>query len=92
MATRNKPCTEATANVKSGLPAAYYQLHALLQTVRELQCCEDDLCALLAQIQRSGKVGAGVRRELLKTLHSMPVMGLHAELDACLEALEEAAA
>ena len=92
MARRKKPCSEATATVRRGLPAAYYQLHALLQTVRALQCCEDDLCTLLAEIQRSGKVGAGVRRDMLKTLHSMPVMNLHAELDACLDALEEAAA
>jgi hypothetical protein len=57
-----------------------------------MQGCEDDLCALLADIRRSGKVGAGVRRELLKVLHSMPVMNLHAEMDACFAALEEAAA
>lgn len=92
MTTRKKPCSETTATAQPGLPAAYYQVHALLETVRALACCEDDLCMLLAEIQRSGRVGAGVRRELLKTLHSMPVMNLHAELDACLDALEEAAA
>jgi len=92
MANRKKPCTKATATARPGLPAAYYQLHALLQTVRALQCSEDDLCTLLAQIQRSGKLGAGVRRELLKTLDGMPVMSLQAEMDACLDALEEAAA
>lgn len=92
MATRKKPCTEATATVRPGLPAAYYQLHSLLETVRSMQCYEDDLCTLLAHIQRSGKVGAGVRRDLLKTLERMPVMRLQAEMDACLDALEEAAA
>ena len=92
MATRKKPCTEMTAPAQRGLPPAYYQLHALLETVRSLQCCEDDLCTLLAQIQRSGKVGVTLRRDLLNVLHSMPVMRLHAELDGCLEAVEEAAA
>ena len=92
MATRKKPCTEATEKAQRGLPAAYYRLHALLHTVRAIQCCEDDLCTLLTQIQRSGKVGAGVRREMLKTLESMPVMNLSAELDACFDALEDVAA
>lgn len=92
MATRKKPCTEATSTPKGGLPHAYYRLHALLETVRAMQCYEDDLCTLLAEIQRSSKVGAGVRRDLLKTLHSMPAMSLQAEMDACLDALEEAAA
>jgi hypothetical protein len=78
--------------VQPGLPTAYYQVHALLETVRAMQCCEDDLCVLLTEIQRTGKVGAGVRRELVKVLHSMPVMNLHAEMDACFDALEEAAA
>lgn len=92
MATGKKPCREVSATAKPGLPAAYYQLHALLETVRAMQCYEDDLCTLLAEIQRSGKVGAGVRRDLLKVLQSMPVMRLQAEMDSCLDALEEAAA
>jgi hypothetical protein len=92
MANRKKPCNEANLNAQSGLPQAYYQLHALLETVRAMQCYEDDLCTLLAEIRRSGKVGAAVRRDLLKTLNSMPMMSLHAEMDACLDALEEAAA
>ena len=92
MATRKKPCTEAIATAQRGLPPAYYELHALLETIRALQCYEDDLCTLVGEIRRSGKMGAGVRRELLKTLHSMPAMSLHAELNACFAALEEAAA
>ena len=92
MATRKKPCTEATATARRGLPPAYYQLHALLETLRALQCCEDDLCTLLAGIQRSGRLNASLRRDLLHALHNMRVMSLHAELDACLAALEEAAA
>lgn len=92
MATRKKPCIEPTVTAKSGLPRAYYSVHALLETVRAMQRCEDDLCTLLAEIQRTGKVGAAVRRDLLKTLHSIPAMNFDAEMDACFEALEEAAA
>ena len=92
MATPKKLCSETSDTAQPGLPTTYYQVHALLETVRALACCEDDLCGLLAEIRRSGKVGAGVRRELLKVLHSMPVMSLHAEMDACMDTLEEAAA
>lgn len=92
MATRKKPCKEVDVSARSGLPQAYYQLHALLETVRAMQCYEDDLCTLVNEIRRTGKVNAGVRRDLLKTLHSIPAMRLQAELDACFEALEEAAA
>jgi hypothetical protein len=67
-------------------------VHALLETVRAMQCYEDDLCSLMTQIQRSGKVTAGVRRELMNVLHSIPAMRLQAEMDACFDALEEAAA
>lgn len=92
MATRKEPCNEVNAAAQRGLPEAYYQLHALLETVRAMQCYEDDLCTLAADIRRSGKMGAGVRRDLLKTLHSMPVMRLQAEMEACFDALEDAAA
>ena len=92
MAIRKKPCNETSAATQRGLPAPYYQLHALLETVRAMQCYEDDLCSLVAEIRRSGKMGSAVRRDLLKTLHSMPVMRLQAEMEACFDALEEAAA
>ena len=92
MATRKKPCNQANVSTRSGLPQAYYRLHALLETVRAMQCCEDDLCTLVAEIRRSGKVGPGMRRDLLKTLQGIPAMSLQAEMDACFEALEEAAA
>ncbi|HTV09453.1 MAG TPA: hypothetical protein VMD97_10455 [Candidatus Aquilonibacter sp.] len=92
MANRKKPCAEDTAITPKGLPPAYYTVHALLETIRMLQCQEDDLCTLLAEIQRSGKVGAGVRRELLKVLHNVTALSLHAEMTACFAALEERAA
>jgi hypothetical protein len=92
MAKPKKPCAEATATPRRGVPPVYYNLHALLETIRAMQCYEDDLCTLLAEIQRSGKVGAGMRRELISTLQSIPAMRLEAEMGACFDALEEAAA
>jgi hypothetical protein len=96
MAKAKKPCAEATATPRPGLPAAYYNLHAnlhaLLETVRAMQCYEDDVCTLLTQIQRTGRVTAGVRRELINTLQSIPALRLQAEMDACFDAIEEAAA
>jgi hypothetical protein len=92
MAKAKKPCAEATATPRRGLPAAYYNLHALLETVRAMQCYEDDLCTLLTQIQRTGRVTAGVRRELINTLQSIPALRMQTEMDACFDAIEEAAA
>ena len=92
MAKPKKPCAEPAATPRAGLPPAYYNLHALLETLRAMQCYEDDLCTLLTQIQRTGRVGAGVRRELINTLERVPALRLQAEMDACFDALEEAAA
>ncbi len=92
MAKPRKPCTEARATARRGLPRAYYQLHAVLKTVRSMRCYEDDLCTLLTQIERGGKVGSGVRREAANLLHSIPAMRLQTEMDGCFDALEEAAA
>jgi hypothetical protein len=91
MATRKKPCTEATS-IQRGLPPAYYQAYALLQTLRALASHEDELCALLADIHRSGRLGARARRELTELLHTLPAMSLHAEIEALFSALEEQAA
>jgi hypothetical protein len=92
MVMKKKPCTESSGTVQRNLPAAYYELHAVIDTLRALQCNEDELCTLLAEIRRIGKVGAGVRRDVIELLHSIPAMRLQAEMDACFEALEQAAA
>ena len=92
MAKAKSPCAQATATPRTGLPPAYYNLLALLETVRAMQCYEDDLCTILAEIQRTGRVGSGVRRELINTLQSIPALRLQAEMETCFEALEEAAA
>jgi hypothetical protein len=92
MATRKKPCVEATATARPGLPPVYYRLHALLESIRSLQSHEDELCTTLAEIQRSGRTGVRLQREIEVLLHGLPAMRLHAEMDACFAALEEAAA
>ena len=92
MATKKKPCKEATATPQRGLPPAYYHLHSLLQTVRSLQCHEDDLCALLHNIQRSGRIGANLRRDITELLNNLPAASLEAEIQAAYSAVEEAAA
>jgi hypothetical protein len=50
------------------------------------------LCTTLAEIQRSGRTGVRLQREIEVLLHGLPAMRLHAEMDACFAALEEAAA
>jgi hypothetical protein len=91
MAMRKKPCTEATPAPR-GLPPAYYQAYALLQTLRALESHEDELCALLAEIHRNRKLGVRARRQLTELLHTLPAMSLHAEIEALFSTLEEQAA
>ena len=59
MATRKKPCTEATVTARRGLPPAYYQLHALLETLRALRTVQlEDVGRRVGARagQRSGRV------------------------------------
>ncbi len=89
MPTTAKPCQEpATATPRPGLPPAYHHLYALLHTLRHLASHQDDICSLLAEIQRTGKLSAPVRRELTTLLHDLPTRSLDAELHAVLSALE----
>lgn len=84
-----KPCQEpASAPARPGLPPAYHHLYALLHTLRHLAAQQDDICTLLAEIQRTGKLTAPTRRELTTLLHDLPTRSLDAELDATLSALE----
>lgn len=92
MATK-KPCNEATtATVQRGLPPAYYHLHALLETIRALECHEDELCALIHHIQRSGKLTAALRRDITNLLNNLPAGSLQVEIQAAYSAVDEAAA
>ena len=89
MAKRAKPCQSATSAPDQ--PAAFYQLHALLGTVRQLARHEDDLCALLADIERRGRLTASTERELSTLLGNLPVDSLLQELAALWRTLERAA-
>lgn len=91
MTTRKKPCNEATATAREGLPPVYYRVYALLQTIRALASHEDELCSLLAEIQRTGRIGPRSQRALSELLHSLPAMSLHAEIEQAFSALDAAA-
>ena len=83
-----KPCQEpSTATPRPGLPLAYQHLYALLHTLRALASREDHICTLLADIQRTGKLNASLRRELTNLLHDLPTASLDSEIRAVFSAL-----
>ena len=89
MPTAAKPCQEpASAAPRPGLPIAYQHLYALLHTLRSLAAHQDQVCTLLADIQRTGKLNATARRELNALLHELPTASLNAEVEAVFSALE----
>ena len=89
MATTTRHCTQDTSPARPGLPAVYYQLHTLLHTLRSFEQHEEELCGLLSEIQRSGKVPARLRKELSAALDALPVHALQADFDATWQALED---
>ena len=89
--SKSKPCTEATAAAKPGMPPVYYRLHSLLHTLRAVECQQDTLCSLLAEIQRTGKLNAAMRRELEAILHDVPAALLNSEVQSVWSELERAA-
>ncbi len=89
MPTASKPCQEpATATPRTGLPPAYHHLYALLHTLRTLGAQQDHICTLLADIQRTGKLNAPIRRELTELLHDLPTATLDTEVQAVFAAIE----
>ena len=90
MANRAKPCHSATPGPNQ--PTAFYQLHSLLGTLRQLARHEDELCSLLGELERRGKLGAATGRELERLLHDLPLETLRQEVDALWQTLEERAA
>ena len=85
-----KPCQEPlTAASPSGLPPAYHHLYSLLHTLRSLDSRQDEICTLLADIRRTGRLSAASRRELTALLHELPLAALTSEADAVLSALEQ---
>lgn len=89
MANRAKPCQSATPAPHQ--PVAFYQLHALLGTLRQLARHEDDLCALLADVEQRGRLTASAEGELSALLGNLPVDSLLQELAALWRTLERAA-
>ncbi len=84
-----KPCQEtAAAAARPGLPPAYHQLYALLHTLRSLASQQDHICTLLAEIQRTGKLNATLRRELTELLHGLPTASLDSEVQAVFSAIQ----
>ncbi len=86
-----KLCTDETNGAaRPGMPQVYYPLHSLLHTLRAFETHQDQICTLLADIQRSGKVNASLRKELSTLLNQLPSATLDAELHAVWSALEAA--
>ena len=90
MAAASKPCSSESEAARPGLPEVYYPLHSLLHTLRTLEQHQDQICTLLTDIQRSGKAGAAVRRELTTLLEKLPTATLDAEVHQIWSALEAA--
>lgn len=87
-----KPACHSAQRVASRMPSAYYSLHALLQTLRQFAQHEDQICSLLAEMERTGKVSAQVARELRRLLGDLPLFSLESELESLAESLTPAAA
>ena len=91
MAAIKKACEDTAVTPTRSMPEVYYPLHSLLHTLRELQAHEDQLCTLLTEMQRTGKVTARIRSELSAFLTSFPAASLDQEVRAIFYALHEAA-
>lgn len=85
-----KPCQSSAS--RADMPREYYQLHALLQTLRCLDTCEDDICGLLAEIERVGQVKARVRGDIRRLLGELHLHALNEEVRALCASVEERAA
>ncbi len=91
MAKSRKACEHQEVKPGREMPELYYPLHSLLHTLRELEAHEDQICTLLTELQRSGKLTAGLRRDLSALLTSFPAASLEQEVQAISSALSEAA-
>ena len=91
MAQSKKACEEDSISPSRAMPEVYYPLHSLLQTLRELEAHENQLCTLLTELQRTGKITARVRSDLSAFLTSFPAASLEQEVRAIFYALDEAA-
>ena len=87
------PKTKACAELKpaANMHPAYYHLHALLQTVRQLGTHEDEICSLLSELQHKNKPSAALRRELDSLLAELPLHRLTAEVERLEQSVHQAA-
>ena len=69
-------------------PPAYYRLHALLHTMHAIERYEDQLCALMHEIQTSGALTAVVSDELRDLLEQIPSEEYQHDLNAVRDVLE----
>jgi len=88
MARMAKPCASERV---AGMPREYYVLYSLLHTLQGLECHTDAVCGLVAEIQKTGKVSAKVRREMAALVQDVPVRMLEDELNELAGAMEQAA-
>ena len=91
MQKNKKACEQEQTEPQRQMPDVYYPLHSLLHTLRELETHEDQICTLLTEIQRSGKMTASLRRDLSALMISFPAASLQQEVHALSAALDEAA-
>lgn len=91
MVESKKACEENAVAPSRAMPEVYYPLHSLLHTLRELEAHEDQLCTLLTELQRTGRMTARVRNDLSAFLTSFPAASLEQEVRAIFYALHEAA-
>ncbi len=90
MPNPQNPCQESASPEAAArdLPSAYHHVYALLHTLQHLAAQQDHLCTLLAEIRRTGRLSASLRRELAALLENLPTAALEAELYAALNAVQ----
>lgn len=86
-----KPC-QPERRLAARMPSAYYDLHALLQTLRQLAAHEDQICTLLTEMERTGKMSGKLSREIHQLLGELPIFSLESELESLADSLAPAAA
>ena len=81
------PRPKQTKSTRDAPPAMYYRIHALLHTMHAIEQYEDQLCALMHEIQTTGAVSPVVSDELQDLLSDIPSHQYQDELNAVHQAL-----
>ena len=93
--TAVRPASDRTAE-PSRLPEqpqiqpaqVYTAVHSLLHTMRVIQQHEDQLCTLMHEMHRTGKISTRLRAELDQLLHQIPCAEFSDDLCAIRRALD----